>query len=85
MSFIICTARHHHLYSAASNTDLRETTCRRVQSDAPLARYKEPKETKTELRCILAESARLDVPIDTLSDSDDLYVQQVSHRLRQFT
>ena len=28
---------------------------------------------KTELRRILAESARLDVPIDTLADNDDLY------------
>ncbi|SAK46876.1 acyl carrier protein [Caballeronia hypogeia] len=33
---------------------------------------------KTELRRILAESARLDVPIDTLSDSDDLYAAGLS-------
>lgn len=33
---------------------------------------------KTELRRILSESARLDVPIDTLSDSDDLYAAGLS-------
>ncbi|GAB5097235.1 acyl carrier protein [Caballeronia sp. LP006] len=33
---------------------------------------------KTELRRILAESARLDVSIDTLSDSDDLYAAGLS-------
>jgi acyl carrier protein len=33
---------------------------------------------KTEVRRILAESARLDVPIDTLSDSDDLYAAGLS-------
>jgi acyl carrier protein len=33
---------------------------------------------RTELRRILAESARLDVPIDTLTDSDDLYAAGLS-------
>jgi len=33
---------------------------------------------KTELRRILAESARLDVPIDTLADNDDLYAACLS-------
>ncbi|VXB08002.1 Aminoacyl carrier protein [Burkholderia sp. 8Y] len=33
---------------------------------------------KTELRRILSESARLDVPIDTLTDSDDLYAAGLS-------
>ncbi|CAL8478353.1 MULTISPECIES: acyl carrier protein [Caballeronia] len=33
---------------------------------------------KTELRRILAESARLDVPIDTLADNDDLYAAGLS-------
>ncbi len=33
---------------------------------------------KTELRRILAESAKLDVSIDTLSDSDDLYAAGLS-------
>ncbi|WP_244851095.1 acyl carrier protein [Caballeronia sp. SL2Y3] len=33
---------------------------------------------KTELRRILSETARLDVPIETLSDSDDLYAAGLS-------
>ena len=33
---------------------------------------------KAELRRILSESARLDVSIDTLSDSDDLYAAGLS-------
>jgi acyl carrier protein len=38
----------------------------------------EPDKMKTELRRILAESARLDVSIDSLSDSDDLYAAGLS-------
>jgi acyl carrier protein len=37
-----------------------------------------PEKMKTELRRILAESARLDTPIDSLSDSDDLYAAGLS-------
>ncbi|MDR5752693.1 MULTISPECIES: acyl carrier protein [Caballeronia] len=33
---------------------------------------------KTELRRILSESARLDVPVDSLGDSDDLYAAGLS-------
>jgi acyl carrier protein len=46
---------------------------------APLAMVQgKPEKMKTELRRILAESARLDVSIDTLSDSDDLYAAGLS-------
>jgi acyl carrier protein len=33
---------------------------------------------KTELRRILSESARLDVPVDSLGDGDDLYAAGLS-------